>query len=145
VGAVDRPTMHFEHAVVSLERARDHARVRPRRLIRAAALASAAAGGVGGWRILRRRRILRDELRRRAHDEYRRADRCESPGNEFLTWHEQSSGVRNEGADYTHRMLAGSTLLVATTNPGKVRKIRRALADLPLRLTTLESFDIVAP
>ena len=42
-------------------------------------------------------------------------------------------------------MLGGSTLLVATTNPGKVREIRRALGSLPLTLTTLEAFDIEAP
>jgi len=42
-------------------------------------------------------------------------------------------------------MLGGSTLLVATTNPGKVREIRRALGDLPLTLATLEAFDVEAP
>ena len=34
---------------------------------------------------------------------------------------------------------------MATTNPGKVREIRRALGDLPLTLATLEAFDVEAP
>jgi XTP/dITP diphosphohydrolase len=36
-------------------------------------------------------------------------------------------------------------LLLATTNVGKVREIRRVLGDLPLSLVTLEGFDIDPP
>jgi XTP/dITP diphosphohydrolase len=42
-------------------------------------------------------------------------------------------------------MLAGSTLLVASTNRGKVREIRRVLGDLPVSLATLDDFEIDAP
>jgi XTP/dITP diphosphohydrolase len=45
------------------------------------------------------------------------------------------------------RLRAGDTLLVATTNPGKIREIRDILDDLPIRLRTLSdlSLDIPAP
>ena len=36
-------------------------------------------------------------------------------------------------------------LLVATTNPGKVREIRRRLGDLPFAIYTLEPFEIEPP
>ena len=36
-------------------------------------------------------------------------------------------------------------LLVATTNPGKVREIRRTLGDLPTAIHTLEAFEIEPP
>jgi XTP/dITP diphosphohydrolase len=37
-----------------------------------------------------------------------------------------------------------STLLIATTNPGKIREIRGILADLPIALSTLERFPGLA-
>jgi XTP/dITP diphosphohydrolase len=45
------------------------------------------------------------------------------------------------------RLRAGDTLLVATTNPGKIREIRDILDDLPIRLLTLAdlSSDVPAP
>jgi XTP/dITP diphosphohydrolase len=45
------------------------------------------------------------------------------------------------------RLRAGDTLLVATTNPGKIREIRDILDDVPIRLLTLSdlSSEIAAP
>jgi XTP/dITP diphosphohydrolase len=42
--------------------------------------------------------------------------------------------------------VTGRALLLATTNPGKIREIREILADLPLELSTLDQFpDILEP
>ena len=43
------------------------------------------------------------------------------------------------------RLRAGDTLLVATTNLGKIREIRDILDDLPVRLVTLSDLSLAIP
>ena len=40
-------------------------------------------------------------------------------------------------------LQAGATLVIATTNPGKIREIKGILADVPVRLLTLDDFPAV--
>jgi XTP/dITP diphosphohydrolase len=42
------------------------------------------------------------------------------------------------------RLTRGGTLLVATTNPGKIREIRQVLDGLPIRLLTLDDVPPIA-